>query len=300
MILSISIFQHKTPLTLIDLQPLEEDAITFNVTAVVLACLQAIPLHEATYGTLIGKGPPWMERATNILLQLIPSPSNVIRRGAAEGLSFLATLGNSEDANTLQSTILHALDEVMKGNNFVPSQKTSTEFTTFGRSGSLLSLACIQRTSKRIETAKIARLRSVSHAPEETNTDAPPVLIMMTRLLPSLATHSHELDSSIVRVHALQAFGVLISSSFPKPTESLSPEQKQIVWKAVEAVETSFLASWSAVMLDYNKGREVSRDHSFFQLSFFGYCNLSNVLSLLFIREKNLLQSLHLLLQSVD
>lgn len=287
------IFQCLTPLILIDLQPLEEDAITFNVTAVVLACLQAIPLHEATYGTLIGKGPPWMERATNILLQLIPSPSDVIRRGAAEGLSFLATLGNSEDANTLQSTILHALDEVMKGNNFVPNQKTSTEFTSFGRSGSLLSLACIQRTSKRIETAKIARLRSVSHAPEEMNADAPPVLIMMTRLLPSLATHSPELDSCIVRVHALQAFGVLISSSFPKPGESLTPEQKQIVWKAVEAVETSTLASWSAVMLDYNKGREVSHYISSLISSSLAIVISQMFLFLLFIREKNSLPSLH-------
>ena len=40
-------------------QPLEEDAITFNVTAVLLACLQAMPLHEATHCTLIEKGPPW-------------------------------------------------------------------------------------------------------------------------------------------------------------------------------------------------------------------------------------------------
>ena len=231
------------------------------MTAVVLACLHAIPLHEATHGTLIGKGPPWMERATNILLQLIPSQSDIIRRGAAEGLSFLATLGVSEDANTLQSTILHALDEVMKGNNLVPNQKTSPDFISSGRAGSLLSLACIQRTSKRMIDTKIARAshRSVSHSPcTQEKTDAPPVLIMMTRLLPSLATHSPEMDSSIVRAHAVHAFGLLICNSFPKPEESLTPEQIQIVRKAIEAVETSFLGAWSAVVFDYNKGREVS------------------------------------------
>jgi hypothetical protein len=232
------------------------------VTAVVLACLQAIPLHEATYGNLIGRGPPWMERATSILLQLISSQSDHIRRGAAEGLSFLATLGVSEDANTLQSTILHALDEVMKGSNITQNQKTSVDFTSFGRAGSLLSLACIQRNAKRIEQSKIdrANMRSVGHSHEskESDENAPPVLIMMTRLLPTLATHSPDLDSSIVRSHAIHAFGILIANSFPTPGHSLSDEQKQIAWKAIEAVETSLLGAWSAVTFDYNKGREVS------------------------------------------
>ena len=149
----------------------------------------------------------------------------------------------------------------MKGNNLVPNQKTSPDFISSGRAGSLLSLACIQRTSKRMIDTKIARAshRSVSHSPcTQEKTDAPPVLIMMTRLLPSLATHSPEMDSSIVRAHAVHAFGLLICNSFPKPEESLTPEQIQIVRKAIEAVETSFLGAWSAVVFDYNKGREVS------------------------------------------
>lgn len=200
-----------------------------------------------------------MERATNLLLQLIPSPSDIIRRGAAEGLSYLATLGVSEDAHTLQSSILHALDEVMKGNNAAANPRTNLDVVSLGRAGALLSLACIQRTSKRMERSKIGRVRSVSHTPnsKESCKDAPPVIIMMTRLLPSLATHSPDLDSSIVRTHAIHAFGVLISNSFPKNSVSLSPEQIQIVWKAVEAIESSFLGGLSAVMLDYNKGREV-------------------------------------------
>ena len=201
-----------------------------------------------------------MERATNLLLQLIPSTSNVIRRGAAEGLSYLATLGVSEDAHTLQSTILHSLDEVMQGNNVVANQKTSTDFVSFGRAGSLSSLACIQRTSKRmgLTMKNRATSRSVSQTDsKQSENDAPPVLIMITRLLPSLATHSPELDSCLVRCHAIHAFGVLLSNSFPDPTEPLSPEHTQIAWKAVEAIESSFLGAWSAVVLDNNKGREV-------------------------------------------
>ena len=203
-----------------------------------------------------------MEQATNLLLQLIPSSCDVIRRGAAESLSFLATLGVSEDAHTLQSMILHALDEVMTGNNLLPNQKTSLDFTSFGRAGSLLSLACIQRTSKRMEQAKIDRVtqRSVAHEidSQESIKDAPPVLIMITRLLPSLATHTPEFDSTIVRTHAIHSFGILIANSFPKIGEPLSIGEKQIVWKAIEAVETSFLGAWSPVVLDYNKGHEVS------------------------------------------
>ena len=90
-----------------------------------------------------------MERATSLLLRLLPSPSGIIRRGAAEGLSLLATLGVSEDAHTLQSTILHSLDEVMKGGSGDP--KANPETITFAKAGSLLTLACIQRAAERMK-----------------------------------------------------------------------------------------------------------------------------------------------------
>ena len=127
----------------------EEDVPASNVIATVLACLQALPLHESTYDTLIDRGPPWMERATSLLLRLLPSPSGIIRRGAAEGLSLLATLGVSEDAHTLQSTILHSLDKVMKGGSGDP--KANPETITFAKAGSLLTLACIQRAAERMK-----------------------------------------------------------------------------------------------------------------------------------------------------
>jgi hypothetical protein len=133
-------------------KPPEEDVTASNVIATVLACLQALPLHESNYDTLVDRGPPWMEKATSLLLRLLPSPSGIIRRGAAEGLSLLATLGVSEDAHTLQSTILHSLDEVMKGNHAGSIPKPYTETLPFAKAGSLLALACIQRAAKKMKT----------------------------------------------------------------------------------------------------------------------------------------------------
>jgi hypothetical protein len=240
------------------LKPREEDVLSTNLTAAVLACLQALPLYEATHDTLIGVGPLWMERATRLLLQLLPSPSDIIRRGAAEGLALLATCGVSEDANTLQSTILHSLDEVMTGIVSGNSKTTQDlETLSYARSGSLLTLCCIQRAAMRMTRAENERAesRSVSSPrSKDRENNSPPVMIMMTRLLPSLATQNLDCDSLLVRAYALHSFGILISNSLP--TEHLTSIQIQIVWKAVEAVETSFLGAWSAVTSDLTKGRE--------------------------------------------
>ena len=234
----------------------EEDVPSTNLTAAVLACLQALPLYEATHDTLIGVGPPWMVRATDLLIRLLPTPSDIIRRGAAEGLALLATLGVSEDANTLQSTILHSLDEVMTGSIPGNSKTQELETISYARAGSLLTLACIQRAAMRMTRTENERAESRSVASprsrkrEENN--SPPVMIMMTRLLPSLATQNFDGDSLLARAYALHAFGILISYSLPKG--DLTSSQTQIIWKAVEAVETSFLSAWSAVTSDVSKG----------------------------------------------
>eukprot|EP00986_Skeletonema_menzelii_P004460 scaffold1524_cov140-Skeletonema_menzelii.AAC.1 len=235
----------------------EEDVPSTNLTAAVLACLQALPLYEATHDTLIGVGPPWMVRATDLLLRLLPTPSDIIRRGAAEGLALLATLGVSEDANTLQSTILHSLDEVMTGTIPGNSKMQELEMLSYARAGSLLTLACIQRAAMRMARTENERAESRSVASPRskgTESNSPPVMIMMTRLLPSLATQNFESDSLLSRAYALHSFGILISNSLSKG--ELSSSQIQIVWKAVEAVETSFLSAWSAVSSDISKGRE--------------------------------------------
>ena len=80
-------------------------------------------------------------------------------------------------------------------------------------------------------------------------------MIMMTRLLPSLATQNVEGDSLLTRTYALHSFGILISNSIAKGT-ALSPDQVQIIWKAVESVESSFLSAWSAVVSENSRGRE--------------------------------------------
>jgi hypothetical protein len=198
-----------------------------------------------------------MERATNLLLRLLPTQSDIIRRGAAEGLALLATLGVSEDANTLQSTILHSLDEVMKG--VIPGSPKTHELETlsYARAGSLLTLACIQRAAMRMARAEKERAESRSVSSPRSSkreNNSPPVMIMMTRLLPSLATQNIDGDSLLARAYALHSFGILISNSLPK--RDLSSSQIQIVWKAVEAVETSFLSAWSAITSDISKGRE--------------------------------------------
>lgn len=262
-------------------KPQEDDVTALNVIATVLACLQALPLHESTHDTLIDRGPPWMERATSLLLRLLPSPSGIIRRGAAEGLSLLATLGVSEDAHTLQSTILHSLDEVMKGGTTLANPKTYDETLAFAKAGTLLTLACIQRAAKRMkrnvrtldlifhsmrvltvlsttttkQEVERANARSVSRESDNSEVDKTPVMIMMTRVLPSLATQNPEGDSLLARAYALHSFGVLIGNSLSFDT-ALTSEQAQIIWKAVEAVESSFLAAWSAVVSENSKGRE--------------------------------------------
>ena len=239
------------------LKSTEEDVPSTNLTATVLACLQALPLYETTHDTLIGVGPPWMVRATDLLLRLLPTPSDIIRRGAAEGLALLATLGVSEDANTLQSTILHSLDEVMSGSIGGAPKIQEQEILSYARAGSLLTLACIQRAAMRMsrtenERAKSRSVKSPRSRTKENN--SPPVMIMMTRLLPSLATQNFDSDSLLTRAYALHSFGVLISNSVSKG--ELTSSQIQTVWKAVEAVETTFLSAWSAVNSDISKGRE--------------------------------------------
>jgi hypothetical protein len=97
-------------------------------------------------------------------------------------------------------------------------------------------------------------LRSVSREVHDVD-DKTPVMIMMTRVLPSLATQNPEADSLLARTCALHAFGLLISNSISTEV-SLSPEQIQILWKAVESVETSFLGAWSAIVSENSGGKE--------------------------------------------
>jgi hypothetical protein len=226
-----------------------------NVTATVLACLQSLPLHEATYDHAIGIGPPWMKTAKNLFFMLLPSPSHLIRRGAAEGLALLATLGVSEDAHTLQSTILHSLDEVMQG-SLPNGPKLAPESIGGARAGSLLALACIQRTTRGVADASRTRpgRSRISNTDEEEKDNSPPTMIMMSRILPSLTPLGFEGETFLVRTYALHAFGLLVAYSSTMETE----EYAQTLQKAVEVVDHNFLSAWTSVCADFHSGREVS------------------------------------------
>lgn len=243
----------------------KEDSAVANITAVILSCLQALPLHEATHNVPIGLGPPWMNKAKDLLLTLLPSQSNVVRRAAAEGLALLATLGVTEDAHFLQSTVLHSLDEVMRGNkpDGKPRPTIALEPVSAARAGSLLTLACIQRTTHNVAQRQLARARgrSVSNPNEESGKktdDELPVLQMMTRLLPSIDCRGFR-DYFVVRTYALHSFTVLLTYSGRLDQGSLSDQDKQLLRKGIELVESNFSSCWTAASTDIDRGQEAEK-----------------------------------------
>lgn len=203
-----------------------------------------------------------MEKAKDLLLTLLPSSSNIVRRAAAEGLALLATLGATEDAHFLQSAVLHSLDEVMQGNQ--PDGKPRTlplEPVSASRAGSLLTLACIQRTAQKVSETKMGRTRGRALSAEEIILQAEeelPTLQMMTRVLPSVACHGFR-DFFIVQTHALHAFGLLLGYSSKLEKDRLDAEDLQLLRKGIELVEDNFVGSWTAASAPYDAGQEVSQ-----------------------------------------
>lgn len=208
----------------------------------------------------MGLGPPWMKKAKDLLLTLMPSTSNIVRRAATEGLSLLATLCVAEDAHFLQSTVLHSLDEVMQGNN--PDGKPKTiplEPVSAARAGSLLTLACIQRTSTDIQIKQNKRSRNrLSRGAEsgKQKMDELPTLQMMTRIIPSVVCYGYR-DAFVVRTYAIHSLGLLLAYSGRIDHETPTDDDLQLIRKGVEIVEDNFLASWTAASLDSDRGMEV-------------------------------------------
>ena len=229
-----------------------------------LSCLQALPLHEATHNIPIGLGPPWMNKAKDLLLTLLPSGLTIVRRAAAEGLALLATLGVTEDAHFLQSSLLHSLDEVMQGNK--PDGKARTialEPVSAARAGSLLTLACIQRTAHNVAKRKSARARgrvfgSATDEAVAKGNEELPVLQMMTRILPSAACHGFK-DYFAVKTHALHSFAALLIYSSRMNAAVLGEDDKQLLRKGIELIEENFTASWTAATMDADKGHEAEK-----------------------------------------
>ena len=233
-----------------------------NVTAVVLSCLKALPIHESTHNVPIGLGPKWMNRAKDVFLTVLPTQSHAVRRAAAEGLAFLATLGVKEDAHLLQSAILHSLDEVMQGNIAPPAQArmVSTEMVSAARSGALLALACMQRATYRIKKQRAARARirgsSEESKEDNNNDDLLPTVQMITRILPSIAFRKTG-GFFGVRTYGLHSFGLLFAYSNKLLSGSLNAEDTHLLKKGVELVEDNFAGAWTIASLDFDHGNEV-------------------------------------------
>mmetsp|Transcript_8614 Transcript_8614/g.24768 ORF Transcript_8614/g.24768 Transcript_8614/m.24768 type:complete len:2534 (-) Transcript_8614:705-8306(-) len=245
---------------------LQESSAIVNIVTVLLACLKTIPLHEATHNVPIGLGPLWMNKAKDLLVMLLPSSSHEVRRAAAEGLALLATLGVTEDAHFLQSSVLHSLDELMQGNKSEGKGRgsTSSEHVSAGRSGALLTLACIQRTASIIQEKRSRRAKSRQNRDDATTTktteakqsdEQVPTTQMITRLLPSIACQGVR-DFFGVRTYALHAFGVLLSYSNRLAKPILDPVDNHLLRKSIELVEDNFAAAWTAAAIDYDKGNE--------------------------------------------
>ena len=229
-----------------------------------LSCLQALPLHEATHNIPIGLGPPWMNKAKVLLLTLLPSSSTNVRRASAEGLALLATLGVTEDAHFLQSALLHSLDEIMQSNKSDGKARThALDLVSAARAGSLLTLACIQRTASNVAKRKLARARGRLYG---TNTDQSidksndnlPVLQMMTRILPSAACHGFK-EQIVVKTYAIYSFTVLLMYSTRLSATRIGEDDKQLLRKGIELVEDNFSASWTAASNEIDKGQEADR-----------------------------------------
>lgn len=203
--------------------------------------------------------------AKDLLLTLLPSASTLVSRAAAEGLALLATLGVSEDAHFMQSTVLHSLDELMQGNK--PDGKPRTialEPISASRSGALLTLASIQRTAQRTTERQLtkARERARSYGDDEVITakeEELPLLQMITRLIPSLAFHGLFRDYFIVRTHALHSLALLLSYS--NRLDPMHPDEvdMQLLRKSIELVEGNYGAAWTSATGDFDRGQEAEK-----------------------------------------
>lgn len=215
----------------------------------------------ATHNVPIGPGPPWMNKARELLLTLLPSASSTIRRASAEGLALLATVGVSEDGHFLQSTVLHSLDEVMQGNkpDGKPRPLGSLEPVSAARAASLLTLACIQRTNNDfIKRQAKSRMRTPEKRETASSDAGLPVLQMMTRMLPSVSCHGFR-DYFIVRTYAMHSFAVLVAYSKRLDAKVLSPDGIQLLRKGIEIVEENFAASWALASYDLDRGQEAEK-----------------------------------------
>ena len=200
----------------------------------------------------------WMNKAKDVFLTMLRSPSHEVRRAAAEGLGFLSTLGVREDARFLQSAVLHALDEVIQGTqDHEQGKQLSLESISAGRSAALLSLACMQRTAYRIMKERDTRARERGGT-EHGSTDADeiiPLFQILIKILPSIAIRPTG-GFLGVRAVGMHAFGLFFSYSMKLEAETLEPRESHLLKKVVELIEDNFLSAWTAASTDYDHGTD--------------------------------------------
>eukprot|EP00980_Cylindrotheca_fusiformis_P023611 scaffold10671_cov131-Cylindrotheca_fusiformis.AAC.9 len=232
-----------------------------NVTAVLVSCLRALPVQESTHNVTVGIGPSWMTQAKDILLNVLPSRSPFVRRAAAEGLAVLSTIGVKEDAQFLQSAVLHSLDEVFQGTYGAGQVRpTPVAADSSASATALLTLGCIQRTSHRIRAIRADHSRSRGSSQKNSKDDSNdilPTVQMMIRILPSTNCGMPGAYFG-VRASALHAFGLLVAYSNKLREASLGPNELQLLKKVAGIVEDNFLAAWTTASADKDQGNEVS------------------------------------------
>lgn len=222
-----------------------------NVAATLLSCLNALPTPEISNITSNDDVPAWITLAANSFVTILPIPDNHARRAAAEGLGLLSALTSASGTNKLQSLILRALERLMiiEVSDISAQQRPQTPTPTSSSAGCLLTLACMQRSFP-VQFKKEDRnpSESPSRSLDEMKIKGTmPTMIMITRLLPYIATQEAEDDSHISRTYALYSFYLLLSYSKIIECDSVSlEERRQILAKAVEVVESNFYAAWTS------------------------------------------------------
>ena len=221
-----------------------------NISAALLSCLQVLSSSEIPNDSLAESSSSWMSLATKVLVGILPFPETNARRSAAEGLGLLAALDTSSGSRTLQSSILRALERLMviEVNDISAQQKPQMPTLTSGSAGCLLTFACIQRFADMEEDAEEIKEMTSDDSVDDTGTKiggTSPTMIMITRLMPYIATQDAEDDSYISRTYALHSFLQLLSYSKIIEKSSVSKlERFQILSKAVEVVESNFYSAW--------------------------------------------------------
>ena len=235
-----------------------------------LSCVKALPVDESTHDIPVGLGPSWKNKASAILLSLITSPLNDIRRAAAEGLSFLATLGVNEDMRFLQSSVLHSLDEVVSTRVVVQGQGRNAiqDDSQNGRSAGLLTLGCIQRNTHRIRESRASRSRLRGSPSSSTNQDEDELqtIQIMTRVLPYVIGRVSSGVALNARSSALHAILMLLEYSGKFDARHLNEENLHLLKKAVEIVEDNYISAWtiaSHILDQGNHKQKITFESSF-------------------------------------